>query len=118
MKLIVVSGWLAAVVCRAVGGCATPNAQSKATAPIESWKGTVVAFDLGSDGRVSYKDPGVAEFTGRWGWLPTTQDEGNLVLTPSAPRSANPLQSPIIWLNKNALRLCDANGDCDTLSRR
>jgi hypothetical protein len=118
MKLIVVSGWLAAVVCRAVGGCATPNAQSKATAPIESWKGTVVAFDLGSDGRVSYKDPGVAEFTGRWGWLPTTQDEGNLVLTPSAPRSANPLQSPIISLNKNALRLCDANGDCDTLSRR
>ena len=118
MKLIVVSGRLAAVVCGAVGGCATPNAQSKATAPIESWKGTVVAFDLGSDGRVSYKDPGVAEFTGRWGWLPTTQDEGNLVLTPSAPRSANPLQSPIIWLNKNALRLCDANGDCDTLSRR
>jgi hypothetical protein len=118
MKLIVVSGWVAAVVCGAVGGCATPNAQSKAAAPIESWKGTVVAFDLGSDGRVSYKDPGVAEFTGRWGWLPTTQDEGNLVLTPSAPSSANPLQFPIIWLNKNALRLCHANGHCDTLSRR
>ena len=43
MKLIVVSGWLAAVVCGAVGGCATLNAQRKAAAPIESWKGTVVA---------------------------------------------------------------------------
>src|SRR5215472_16026316 len=118
MKLIVVGGWLAAVVCGAVGGCATPNARSKAAAPIESWKGTVVAFELGSDRRVSYKDPGVAEFTGRWGCLLTTQDEGNRALTPSAPSSAHPLQFPIIWLNKNAPRLCDANGHCDTLSRR
>jgi hypothetical protein len=73
------------VVCGAVGGCTAHNAQGKAAAPIGSWLGTVVAFDLGSDGHVSYKDPGVAEFTGRWEWLPTTQDAGNLVLTPSAP---------------------------------
>ena len=63
MKGIVVSGWLAASVCGAVGGCAVHDAQSKAAAPIGSWKGSVVAFDLGSDGRVSSKDPGIAEFT-------------------------------------------------------
>jgi len=119
MKGIAFSGWLAVVLC-AVAGCAahSVNAQGKAVAPIGSWKGTVVAFDLGSDGRASYKDLGVAEFTGRWEWLPTTQDAGNLVLTPPAPSSANPLQFPIIWLNKNALRFCDAKGHCDTLSRR
>jgi hypothetical protein len=71
MKRIVASGWLAAGVCGAVGGCAAHDAQGKAAAPIGSWKGSVVAFDLGSDGRVSYKDPGIAEFTGRWEWLPT-----------------------------------------------
>ena len=107
MKGIVVSGWLAAGVCGAVGGCVAHNAQGKAVAPIGSWKGSV-----------SYKDPGIAEFTGRWEWLPTTQAEGTLVLTPSAPSSANPLQFPISWLSKNALRFCDANGHCDTLSRR
>ena len=63
MKGIVVSGWLAAGVCGAVGGCMAHDAQGKAAPPIESWKGSVVAFELGSDGRVSYKDPGVAEFT-------------------------------------------------------
>ena len=118
MKGIVVSGWLAAGVCGAVGGCVAHDAQGKAAAPIGSWKGSVVAFDLGSDGRVSYKDPGIPEFTGRWEWLPTTQAEGTLVLTPSAPSSANPLQFPIRWSSKNALRFCDANGHCDTLSRR
>jgi len=118
MKGIVVSGWLAAGVCGVVGGCVAHDAQGKAVAPIGSWKGSVVAFDLGSDGRVSYKDPGIAEFAGRWEWLPTTQAEGTLVLTPSAPSSANPLQFPIGWLSKNALRFCDANGHCDTLSRR
>ena len=118
MKGIVVSGWLAAGVCGAVGGCAAHDAQSKAAVPTGSWKGSVVAFDLGSDGRVSYNDPGIAEFTGRWEWLPTTQAEGTLVLAPSAPGSANPLQFPIRWLSKNALRFCDANGHCDTLSRR
>ena len=34
MKGIVVSGWLAAGVCGAVGGCAAHDAQSKAAAPI------------------------------------------------------------------------------------
>ena len=118
MKGIVVSGWLAAGVCGAVGGCMAHDAQGKAAPPIESWKGSVVAFELGSDGRVSYKDPGVAEFAGRWEWLPTTQAAGTLVLTRPAPSSANLLQFPIVWLNKNALRSCDANGHCDTLSRR
>ena len=60
MKGIVVSGWLAAGVCGAVGGCMAHDAQGKAAPPIGSWKGSVVAFELGSDGRVSYKDPGVA----------------------------------------------------------
>src|SRR6516162_11717655 len=100
-----------------VGGCAAHDAQSKAAVPTGSWKGSVVAFDLGSDGRVSYKDPGIAEFTGRWEWLPTTQAEGTLVLAPSAPGSANPLQFPIRWLNKNALRFCDANGRRDNVSQ-
>ena len=118
MKGIVVSGWLAAGVCGAVGGCMAHDAQGKAAPPIESWKGSVVAFELGSDGRVSYKDPGVAEFAGRWEWLPTTQAAGTLVLTRPAPSSANLLQFPIVCLNKNALRSCDANGHCDTLSRR
>ena len=120
MKRIAFNACFAAIVSGALGGCGagSVNAQDKAAAPIGSWKGSAVTFDLGSDGRASYKDPGVAEFTGRWEWLPTTTDEGNLVLTPSAPSSANPLQFPIIWLNKNALRFCDANAHCDTLSRR
>ena len=96
MKGIVISGWLAAGVCGAVGGCVAHDAQGEAAAPIGSWKGSVVAFDLGSDGRVSYKDPGIAEFTGRWEWLPATQAEAALVLTPSAPSSANPLRSAIL----------------------
>ncbi|MBV9200153.1 MAG: hypothetical protein JO320_00330 [Alphaproteobacteria bacterium] len=78
----------------------------------------MVAVDLGSDGRASYKEPGVAEFTGRWEWLPTAQTGGVLVLTSSAPGAANPRRFPITWLNKNALRFCDATDHCDTLSRK
>ena len=120
MKGIAFSAWFAAVACGALGGCAANSVdiQGKAAAPIGFWRGSVVTFDLGSDGRASYKDPGVAEFTGRWEWLPTTQAGGILVLTSSAPGSANRLQLPITWLNKNALRFCDANDHCDTLSRR
>ena len=119
MKGITFSGWLAAIACAAVGGCAAHsiNAQGKADAPIGSWRGSVVAFDVGSDGRVSYKDPGVAEITGRWEWLPANQVGGILVLTSSAASSTNPLRFPITWLNKNSLQFCDANGHCDTLSR-
>jgi hypothetical protein len=120
MKGIAFSGWLMAVVCGALGGCGagSAGAQGKADAPIGSWKGTVVIFDIRSDGNASYKDPGVAEFTGRWEWLPTKQDQGTLVLTPSAPSPANPQQFSMIWLNRNAVKFCDANGHCDTLSRR
>jgi len=120
MKGIAFSGWFAAVVCGALGGCGagSVNAQGKALAPIGSWKGSAVTFDLGSDGRASYKDPGVAELTGRWEWLPTTQAGGILVITSSAPGAASRLQFPITWLNKNALQFCDANDHCDTLSRR
>ena len=120
MKGIAFSAWFAAVVCGTLGGCAanSVNAQDKAAAPIGSWKGSAVIFDLKSDGRASYKDPGAAEFTGRWEWLPTTQAGGILALTPSAPSSANRLQFPITWLNKNAVRFCDASDHCDTLSRR
>ena len=120
MKGIAFSGWLVGVVCGAVGGCTADsvNAPGKAAAPIGSWRGSVVTFDLGSDGRASYKDPGVAEFTGKWEWLPTTQSGGILVLTSSAPNSASSFRFPITWLNKNALRFCDANDHCDTVSRR
>src|SRR6516225_1429320 len=40
MKGIVVSGWLAAGVCGAVGGCMAHDAQGKTAPPIESWKGS------------------------------------------------------------------------------
>ena len=46
MKRIVVSGWLAAGVCGAVGSCVAHHAQGKAAAPIGSWKGSVVALTL------------------------------------------------------------------------
>lgn len=120
MKEIVCCGWLAAVVAGALGGCAanSVNAQGTAAPPIGSWKGSVVTVDLGSDGRAFYKEPRVPELTGRWEWLPTTQAEGILVLTSSAPNSANQLRFPTTWLNKNELRFCDANDHCDTLSRR
>ena len=120
MRGIAFSGWFAAVVCGTLGGCGagSVNAQGKALAPIGSWRGSVVTIDVRSDGRVSYKDPGEAELAGRWEWLPTTEAGGVLVLTSSAPGSANRLQLPITWLNKNALRFCDANDHCDTLSRR
>ena len=120
MKGIAFSGWLAAAVCGTLSGCASDsiNAQGKAAAPTGSWRGSEVTVDLGSDGRVSYKDPGIAEFTGKWEWLPTTQAGGILVLTSSAPGSASPLRFPITWLNRNELRFCDVNDHCDTLSRR
>jgi hypothetical protein len=118
MRGFAFGGWLMAVVCGALGGCGAGGVQDKAAAPIGSWKGTLATFDVRSDGQVSYKDPGVAEFTGRWEWLPSNKDQGTLVLTPSAASSAKPLQLPMIWLNKNALKFCDANSHCDTLSRR
>src|SRR5262252_8218746 len=82
MKGIAFNAWFAAIVSGALGGCGagSVNAQDKAAAPIGSWKGSAITFDLGSDGRVSFKDPGVAEFTGRWEWLPTTQTGGVLTL--------------------------------------
>ena len=93
MYRIAFGAWFAAAVCGALSGCGAGSitAQGVAPPPTGSWKGTEVAVDLGSDGRVSFKDPGVAEFTGRWEWLPTTQTGGVLTLTSSAPGSANPV---------------------------
>ena len=93
------------------------NAQDKAAAPTGSWRGSVVAFDLGSDGKFSYKDAETAKLTGSWQWLPTTQIGGVLELTSSATGSSK-LRYPITWMNKNTLRFCDANDHCDTLSRQ
>ena len=120
MKGIAFSGWLAALICVAAGGCVADsvNAQGGSAAPVGSWRGSVVSFELSSDGSFSYKDPGAAELTGRWEWLPTTQAGGILVLTPLAPGSTNKLRFPITWMNKHTLRFCDANEHCDTLSRR
>lgn len=117
MKGIVLSGSLALIVC----GCGTNSANAPATAtapPIGSWRGSVVMLNLGSDGRVSYKSQGGAEFAGKWEWLPTTQGGGVLVLSSAAPGSAGQLKFPVTWLNKNALQLCDSNDHCDTLSRQ
>ena len=94
------------------------SAQDKAAAPVGSWRGSVVTFDLGSDGKFSYKDAETAKLTGSWQWLPTTQIGGVLELTSSVPGSANKLRFPITWMNKNTLRFCDANDHCDTLSRQ
>ena len=119
MKGLVFSAWFAVVVvCAALAGCGagSVSVQGKAPAPTGSWKGGQVTVDLGSDGRASYKSRGVADITGRWEWAPSTQDQGVVVLTSSTPGSAN--RFPITWLNKNELRFCDANGHCDTLSRR
>jgi hypothetical protein len=93
------------------------NAQDKAAAPIGSWRGSVVTFDLGSDEKFSYKDAETTKLTGSWQWLPTTQTGGVLELTSSAAGSSK-LRYPIIWMNKNTLRFCDANDHCDTLSRQ
>ena len=120
MKGIAFSGWLVGVVCGAVGGCAADsvNAPGKAAAPTGSWRGSVVTFDLASDGRFSYKDAETAKLTGSWKWLPTTLIGGVLELASSAPGSPKTLRFPITWMNKNTLRFCDANDHCDTLSRQ
>ena len=94
------------------------SAEEKAAAPVGSWKGSVVTFDLGSDGKFSYKDAETAKLTGSWQWLPTTQFGGVLELTSSAPGAPKPSRFPITWMNKNTLRFCDANDHCDTLSRQ
>ena len=94
------------------------NSQDKAAAPVGSWRGSVVTFDLGSDGRFSYKDAETAKLTGGWKWLPTTLIGGVLELASSAPGSPKTLRFPITWMNKNTLRFCDANDHCDTLSRQ
>jgi hypothetical protein len=118
MKGIAFGGWLMAVACGPLNGCGAGSTQDKAVAPIGSWKGTLATFDVRSDGQVSFKEPGVGELNGRWEWLPSNKDQGTLVLRPSGPSSANPLQFPMIWLNRNAVKFCDATGHCDTLSRR
>lgn len=117
MKGIAFSAWFVAVVCAVLGGCAAGAVSGKAAAPIGSWKGSLVTFNLGSGGRAFYGEPGVTEFRGRWEWLPATQADGVVVLTSSAPNSADRLRFSITWLNKNELRFCDANDHCDTLSR-
>jgi hypothetical protein len=101
-----------------LGFVESASAQDKAAAPVGSWRGSVVTFDLGSDGKFSYKDAETAKLTGSWQWLPNTQFGGVLELTSSAPGSSNKLRFPITWMNKNTLRFCDANDHCDTLSRQ
>ena len=101
-----------------LGFVESASAQEKAAAPVGSWRGSVVTFDLGSDGKFSYKDAETAKLTGSWQWLPTTQFGGVLELTSSASGSPNKLRFPIAWMNKNTLRFCDANDHCDTLSRQ
>src|SRR5207302_5618378 len=39
-----------------LGFVESASAQEKAAAPVGSWRGSVVTFDLGSDGKFSYKD--------------------------------------------------------------
>jgi hypothetical protein len=90
------------------------SAEDKAAAPVGSWRGSVVTFDLGSDGKFSYKDAETAKLSGSWQWLPNTQIGGILELT----SSPNKLRFAITWMNKNTLRFCDANDHCDTLSRQ
>jgi hypothetical protein len=94
------------------------DAPGRSAAPVGSWRGSVVTFDLGSDGRFSYKDPGTAQLAGSWQWLPTTEVAGVLVLTPSAPGSAKVLRFGMTWMNKKTLRFCDVDDHCDTLSRQ
>ena len=93
------------------------NAQAQSVAPVGSWRGSVVTFDLGSDGKFSYKDAEKAKLTGSWEWLPTTKAGGVLELTSSAPGSSK-LRFPITWMSKDLLQFCDANEHCDTLSRQ
>ena len=71
MKGIVVSGWLAAGVCGAVGGCVAHDAQGEAAAPIGSWKGSVVAFDLGSDGAGFLRGSGERRNSQQMGMAPS-----------------------------------------------
>ena len=97
---------------------AQTSAQDRAAAPVGSWRGSVVTFDLASDGKFSYKDPEIAKLTGSWKWLPTTHIGGVLELTSSASASPKALRFPITWMNKNTLQFCDANDHCDTLSRQ
>jgi hypothetical protein len=110
LKLVIVGASLFGLVEAA-------NAEDRAAAPVGSWRGSVVTFDLASDGKFSYKDPETAKLTGSWKWLPTTQIGGVLELTSSAPAS-QALRFPITWMNKNTLRFCDANDHCDTVSRQ
>jgi hypothetical protein len=42
------------------------KSQDKAAAPVGSWRGSVVTFDLASDGRFSYKDAETTNLTGGW----------------------------------------------------
>ena len=94
------------------------NAQDRAAAPVGSWRGSVVTFDLASDGKFSYKDGGAAQLTGNWQWRPTTPNEGVVELNSSAAGSPKALRFTITWMNKNTLRFCDINDHCDTLSRQ
>jgi hypothetical protein len=94
------------------------NAQAQSVAPVGSWRGSVLTFDLGSDGKFSYKDAETAKLTGKWQWRPTTADEGVLDLTSSAPGSPKTVRFAITWMNKDTLRFCDVNDHCDTLSRQ
>jgi hypothetical protein len=100
------------------GFAESANGEDKTAAPVGSWRGSVVTFDLGSDGKFSYKDAETAKLTGSWQWLPTTQFGGVLELTSSAPGASKTLRFPITWMNKNTLRFCDTNDHCDTLSRQ
>jgi hypothetical protein len=111
LKLVILSACLFGLVGSA-------DAQDKAAAPVGSWRGSVVTFDLGSDGKFSYKDAATAKLTGSWQWLPTTQIGGVLELTSSAPGSPKSLRFPVTWMNKNTVRFCDADDHCDTLSRQ
>ena len=56
-----------------IGFVESASAQDKAAAPVGSWRGSVVPFDLASDGQFSYKDAETAKLTGSWQWLPTTK---------------------------------------------
>ena len=93
-------------------------AQSGSAAPVGSWRGSVVSFELGSDGKFSYKDAETAKLTGSWQWRPTTQIGGVLDLTSAASASPKALKFAITWMNKNTLRFCNVDDHCDTLSRQ
>lgn len=100
------------------GFVGSASAQNQSAAPVGSWRGSVVTFDLASDGKFSYKDAGTAQLTGNWKWRPTTPDEGVVELNSSAAGSPKALRFAITWMNKDTLRFCDLNDHCDTLSRQ